>query len=568
MGSKNQNLGSVLKGNRVKAVYTESSHSSYRHNALIEALHPILGPDKAALLMRRKPIFDESSRLLPAWERAEMVQGILHYVEPLPSFIELESRFSKMIRNGYMTRNPIETEWVKQINSGFEDLRFDRGGADYLPPIRSNAAGCAIIGASGSGKTTAIESVLGLYDQVIEHSKYNGKAFIHKQLVWLKLECPSNGSTKALCCTFLGAVDEVLGTKYLKKLGHVRKTEEDLIQEMARIAALHSLGVLVIDELQRLNEARSGGDIKMMNFFVQLSNAIGVPVVLVGTFRALKLFRKSFSQARRATGLGDEMWTNMAHDDIWDFFLEGLWCYQWTKTNTPLTHELNEAMYEASQGIIDVAIKLYMLVQWSVIGHGKEIITPAMVRKVAKEKMKVIQPALNALKFGTVDNLEILDDLMPDRKTMKAYLKEAQEKVLVGETLKTLSVQRENESKGGQDALLIKTVSFLSMAGIDSKDCEVAARTALGRFAEDADETLAFQEAFRVACELMEKRQAEKERKRGRGKGRKKTAPAVSLSGDLRESVEHSGDKSPYDSLEGAGNMRPPSEFLEEGGVL
>lgn len=49
---------------------------------------------------------------------------------------------------------------------------------------------------------------------------------------------------------------------------------------MALVAANHHLGVLVIDEIQRLNLAKSGGAEKMLNFFTQLVNSVGVPVVI------------------------------------------------------------------------------------------------------------------------------------------------------------------------------------------------------------------------------------------------------------------------------------------------
>jgi hypothetical protein len=55
---------------------------------------------------------------------------------------------------------------------------------------------------------------------------------------------------------------------------------------MANVAAVLGLGVLVIDEIQRLNEASSGGAAKMLNFFGQMVNQFSVPVVLVGTFKA------------------------------------------------------------------------------------------------------------------------------------------------------------------------------------------------------------------------------------------------------------------------------------------
>ncbi len=62
---------------------------------------------------------------------------------------------------------------------------------------------------------------------------------------------------------------------------------------MSLTAANHCIGVLVIDEIQRLSQARSGGAERMLNFFVQLINTIGVPVVLIGTYKARSLIRQN-----------------------------------------------------------------------------------------------------------------------------------------------------------------------------------------------------------------------------------------------------------------------------------
>ncbi len=88
---------------------------------------------------------------------------------------------------------------------------------------------------------------------------------------------------------------------------------------MARVASNQSLGVLVIDEIQNLSEAKSGGHRKMLNFFVQLINTIGLPVVLVGTYKAMSVLGSEFRQMRRGTGQGDLVWDPMAEDEVWQF---------------------------------------------------------------------------------------------------------------------------------------------------------------------------------------------------------------------------------------------------------
>ena len=50
-----------------------------------------------------------------------------------------------------------------------------------------------------------------------------------------------------------------------------RRTTDELLPQMARLAALHGVGVLVIDEINRLSGTRAVAPAKMLNFFVQLT---------------------------------------------------------------------------------------------------------------------------------------------------------------------------------------------------------------------------------------------------------------------------------------------------------
>ncbi|MBN1062511.1 ATP-binding protein [Clostridium botulinum] len=68
------------------------------------------------------------------------------------------------------------------------------------------------------------------------------------------------------------------------------------------------MGMLIVDEVQHLSTAKSGGAEKMLNYFVTLINTIGVRVILVGTRKALEILESEFRQARRGSGQGDIIW--------------------------------------------------------------------------------------------------------------------------------------------------------------------------------------------------------------------------------------------------------------------
>lgn len=172
------------------------------------------------------------------------------------------------------------------------------------PDIRSTASSFTLMGFPGVGKSTAIERILSLYPQLIIH-QYPINTI---QIVWLKLNCPHDGSLKSLCQNFFEKIDSLIGTDYFKKYGRSPNSVSSMVTRMGQIARLHCLGVLIIDEIQHLLSTKGDASEKMMNFFVTLINEIGIPVMMIGTMRARALLQKDFRQARRGSGQGDMVW--------------------------------------------------------------------------------------------------------------------------------------------------------------------------------------------------------------------------------------------------------------------
>ncbi|WP_391560718.1 ATP-binding protein [Robertmurraya sp.] len=419
-----------LRGKQVEAQYTPQVIDGYKDNPYIEALPPIFEEEYVAMKIKKYPDYHEEQRKLGKQVRMHLVQQISDYVEPLPNHLLVEQRLSRLIRHGYKARNPFSPEYIRQYHIGFKeilDADVNEEGHN-LAGVRSTAAGLAIVGVSGQGKTTAIESSLLLYPQVIQHKAYKGNFFVQKQIVWMKLNCPFDGSIKGLCINFLQEIDAHLGTNYFQKFVSKGITVDMLIPIMAQIATLHALGLLVIDEIQNLSTLKSGGAEKVLNYFTQLINTIGVPVVVIGTFKALKVLSGSFSQARRCTGQGDFIIDRLDEGEEWAYFIQRLWRYQWTSKKTDLNDSIRKTMYELSQGIIDIAVKLYMLAQWEAIDSNEKI-TSTLLKSVAKRYMQLVQPLLKALKLNNPEGLSLVDDLKPNWDVLDEYLQKSIEKV-------------------------------------------------------------------------------------------------------------------------------------------
>lgn len=399
----------VFYGRSEPAVYQESPLAAYRGNPLIEALPPILLAAEAAQNLAYYPEFEDQERLLPAELRFHLIQEVLDFFEPFPIHLDLEQRFSRIIRRGYKARNPLRPGDWSRLNRKLQVL----SGSSPQPLLPSTAAGFTLLGLSGVGKSTAVERILSLYAQVLFHQAYHDRPLSLVQLVWLKLDCPPDGSTRGLCLSFFQAIDQRLGTNYYQNYANNgnKVTVDSLLPQMARLSWIHRIGVLVVDEIQNLSLAKSGGAAQMLNFFVYLVNTLGLPVVLIGTPKARQLLTREFRQARRSTGQGDPIWNNMAENELWQLFLESLWRYQYVRNPSQLTPELSHTLYDETQGITDFAVKIFMLAQIRAIVTGQETLTSAIIRSVAAESLCFAAPALSALRTGNRYALQQFEDL-------------------------------------------------------------------------------------------------------------------------------------------------------------
>jgi len=391
----------------VQAWYEEARVKEYAGNPLIEAMPPILSEEEAVDRIATSPPLPGDERYLPKEIRLHCINRLMHLVQPLSIHLELEAVISSVLRSGYVGRNPMEA-------GTWRHLHALAARNSTVPMFNSTASTFSLIGLSGMGKTTALLSILRMYPQVIKHTRYQGRDFIHTQIVWLHLQCPSDGSLSGLCHAFFRAIDAALGEESHTSYYKSRRSIADLVQGMEQKASTFFIGGIFIDELQNLHTAKTGGKQNMLNFFVNLINSIGIPVVFVGTNSMIGLFSDIVRNARRASGQGVYDFKQPSESDAeWNMLIEAMWDYQWVENPSPLTDRLRGTLYYLTQGVTDFLTKLMILGQRYAIQSGIEQLNEKVFEHVSETKMKLLQPALDALRSKDPNRMRKFDDLLP-----------------------------------------------------------------------------------------------------------------------------------------------------------
>jgi len=392
--------------------YLRQRIQEYQDNPLIEALPPILNLREAALHMMYRPPFELEEKSFTVEERWHLLGRLKHIVAPRPIFYQLERTVSRLIRAGYVLRNPCKPETWQSVY---------KAQANTPPPLlhrhlTATDSEAVVVGLSGMGKTTAIDAVLRTYpQQLIQHQRWRNQPLPIKQLVWLKITCPKNGSILAFCREFARQLDSALGTnEYEKMYSRSGITTDETEAMMRQHAATYFLGVLVIDEIQRLSVAKSGGSARLLDFIQNLRDMLKVPIVLVGTYKAVSLFKSEMKDARRASESGLlDFKRPMRRDAEWDKLVERIWHYQWLHNFAPLTPSMLDRLFDLTQGVTDFLAILFKLAQQRVMEDGTETLTKAAIQATYDESLTLLHPAINALRKNTIESLFAFEDLLP-----------------------------------------------------------------------------------------------------------------------------------------------------------
>jgi hypothetical protein len=535
-----QNEATLLRGADVDASYKTGQLPKYKGNPLIEGLQPILPFEKVVRRLTKEIRFRKSERNKNDSIRGHCVFELIRFIEPSENHFKLEHALSILIRDSYVDRNPLSVNGARILSEGAGNvLKSFNSQSVYLPDTyKTSGGGVAMIGVSGMGKSTSMNNVLmSMYPaQIIRHGQYKGKSLNFTQIVWMKLECPPNGSTKGLCLNFFQKLDEILGnTKYYETYKKSRASSVELIPEMAQLCATYRIGVIIIDEIQHLCQANIGGQEEMLNYFVTLKNSIGIPIGLIGTWKAWAMLNTEFRQTRRTIEhFGLIQWDRMKFgftDCEWSVFLNGIWRYQWTRNPVELDEALCQAMYDFSQGITDIAVKLFMMAQWRAILDKSEKITPELLKSVSDTELRAFKPVIEAIRLNDPSLLENAMDLFLTEMNMEQIY----ETVKMQMARKNKTSQQKNAAAAEEDPIekAKETTRWLVEAGVPSQQADQIIRTMM-----EANNKLSLPELKNESFQAYQKAKIKLER-------RLKNKPNVCQKQDksgAKTSIDLSGD--------------------------
>jgi hypothetical protein len=234
--------------------------------------------------------------------------------------------------------------------------------------------------------------------------------------------------------------------------------------------------------------------------------------------------QSEFRQARRSSGQGAIIWERMQNDVSWEIMLNAMWKNQWTKKLSKLTEDMKNILYDTSQGIIDIAIKLFAMAQSKAIADRTEIVTIKDIKEVAAEQLQLVNKMLDALRSGDVKKMAQYEDIMP----INAH-------EYIAAQARRVAVTVSEFGKDEQLTLEMQAVLKLLEMDIPSKVARSSVRKVIGKSTMGQSLSSIVKKAFKLSLNMEEEKESEKETE------------------DISDDLRNVSCDNPYDALKKSG---------------
>lgn len=371
-----------------------------KRNPLIAALPTKLSPVELATKLRVCSITPDNVRSIPQLDRPSLLTTYKNTFIPTMRGLSIAMSLQQMMHNGYAQRDPLLAPSKKFIYLGGQIKGLKLSDTEWWP---SFASGMVIDGITGLGKSQLVDRFLSLYPQTIEHDANEDCGWrLLKQLCWLKIYMPSDGSRGGFLEGAFRELDRALGTDYCQQYSSRSWTVEKLLVVFLHLLAVHRCGLLVIEEAQEKNLNLSPFNREFVTFFLRLLNW-GIPTVLIGNPLAFANLKQFSQDVDRFTEGG---WHHMlptldpTSEEWLEDWIPGLWTPtlldQPDAEYTPLSEEpidqtLAGFVWRRTGGVPRYLARLRIEVQDAALRLGLQQVTPALVDAVYRASPKMIE---------------------------------------------------------------------------------------------------------------------------------------------------------------------------------
>lgn len=225
----------------------------YDNNPFIEALPPMLSGKDLIRALAVIPPYSDSDRDRSTGERLQLLSSLYEFYQPLSMTIDLYCEIYTAMQHCY-----------GQYSVQSEAAAFQKGYSlmhgNALAASIGGGNSFSVVGVSGLGKSTALQRVLSLYPQVIEHTEYHGQKFYCHQIPYLVVQTPHDASIKALILDIYLQIDSLIGTCYQKDALSRRLSIDllDFIEQQGWQDLQMVEGISLLDVLGTLPKGSSG----------------------------------------------------------------------------------------------------------------------------------------------------------------------------------------------------------------------------------------------------------------------------------------------------------------------
>lgn len=370
-----------------------------KRNPLLVALPEKLTPVELATKLRFCPITPDNLRSIPLHDRPALLTSYKNTFIPTMQGLSIALSLQQMIHNGYAQRDPLLSSSRKFIYTGGHLKGLKLSDTEWWP---SFASGMVIDGITGLGKSQLLDRFLSLYPQAIEHGANEECGWRSlKQLCWLKIHMPSDGSRGGFLEGAFRELDQALGTDYCQQYSSRSWTVEKLLVVFLHLLSVHRCGLLVIEEAQEKNLSQSAFSREFVTFFLRLLNW-GIPTVLIGNPLAFSNLQGFSQDVDRFTEGG---WHHLLPvlDPTSEEWLEDWMPGLWTPTlldepdaeYNPISEHPNDQtlagfVWKRTGGVPRYLARLRIEVQDTALRLGLHQVTPELVDLVYRTSPKMI----------------------------------------------------------------------------------------------------------------------------------------------------------------------------------